>query len=81
MHFALDVQRFGFKSSLLFIKSVLLRVFIMTVLKKIHLTSWISYFCFELDFGREWKPGTISNNGADVKLQTAEDLYNLLLNN
>lgn len=48
MHFALDVQRFGFKSSLLFIKSVLLRVFIMTVLKKIHLTSWISYFCFKV---------------------------------
>ena len=40
---------------------------------------WIDYFCFELDFGKKWKEGTITEkNGTDIILKTAEDLYNLL---
>ena len=38
----------------------------------------ISYWMWELDFGRKWKPGTVTNDGQDVKLETAEDLYDLI---
>ena len=41
---------------------------------------WISYYCFELDFGRNWKVGMItSKDGQDIPLSTPEDLYDLLL--
>ena len=41
---------------------------------------WISYYCFELDFGRNWKAGMItSKDGQDIPLSTPEDLYDLLL--
>ena len=40
---------------------------------------WISYYLYELECGRSWKPGIIKNkNGEDISLKTAEDLYNLL---
>ena len=40
---------------------------------------WIHYFCFELDFGRKWKSGMATDaDGMDIKLETAEDLYNYL---
>lgn len=39
---------------------------------------WISYFCFELDFGRKWKQGRIKGSGKDIKLENASDLYDLL---
>ena len=40
---------------------------------------WIDYFCFELDFGKKWKEGTITEkDGTDIKLETPEDLYNYL---
>ena len=42
---------------------------------------WISYWCWELDFGRKWKPGTITDEGRDIKLQTIADLHVYLLNN
>lgn len=42
----------------------------------------ISYFIYELDFGKDWKPGTITtDNGEDIKMQTAEDLYDYLVSN
>lgn len=41
----------------------------------------ISYFCYELEFGRKYEPGMIKeSNGDEIKLQTPEDLYNLLIN-
>ena len=40
---------------------------------------WIDYFCFELDFGKKWKEGVITEkDGTDIILKTPEDLYNLL---
>lgn len=40
---------------------------------------WISYFCYETDFGREWEVGDVTDeDGADIPLATAEDLWNLL---
>lgn len=41
---------------------------------------WIQYYIYELDFGDSWEPGYIvDENGEDIKLQTPEDLYNLLV--
>ena len=40
---------------------------------------WINYFCFELDFGRKYKDGTVlDEDGKDIRLETFEDLYDLL---
>lgn len=39
---------------------------------------WISYFCWELDFGKRWVPGTVMQDGKDIPLETVDDLYNLL---
>lgn len=40
---------------------------------------WISYFCFELDFGRKYKDGMITDkNGKNIQLKTIDDLYDLL---
>lgn len=40
---------------------------------------WISYFCFELDFGKKWTPGMITNkDGSNIILDTPESLYDLL---
>ena len=60
-----------------------------TALRLLHLIfksedtdEWISYFCYELDFGRKYKEGIVKDkDGADIKLQTAEDLYELLISN
>lgn len=39
----------------------------------------IEYFCWELDFGRLWQPGTITDqNGNDVIMAKAEDLWDFL---
>ncbi|MCK9268661.1 MAG: hypothetical protein M0P14_08115 [Alkaliphilus sp.] len=40
---------------------------------------WIAYFIFELEFGKKWTKGSINDNGKIVVLQTAEDLYDLLV--
>jgi hypothetical protein len=40
---------------------------------------WISYWMFELDFGSKWQSGMVQIEGKDVKLQTIEDLYNILM--
>lgn len=58
----------------------------VTVLRLLHMIfiendkdAWIEYFCFELNFGKKWEPGIIRDeNGLDIKLQTPEDLYDLL---
>lgn len=39
----------------------------------------ISYFCWELNFGREYKPGMITDNeGKDIDFSSAEKLYDYL---
>ena len=43
---------------------------------------WIEYFCFELNFGRKWESGMITEkDGTDIILKTPEDLYDLLQKN
>lgn len=40
---------------------------------------WISYFCFELNFGRKYKDGLVSDkDGKNIPLATIDDLYDLL---
>lgn len=59
-----------------------------SVIKLLHMIfgkkdidEWISYFCFDLNFGKKWTPGSINRNGKDIKLENASDLYDLLSNN
>lgn len=41
--------------------------------------SWINYFCWELDFGRNWEPGCVEIDGKDYPLSNAGELYELLV--
>lgn len=41
---------------------------------------WISYWVYELNYGREWSEGCVQDkNGNDIPLGTAEQLYEFLL--
>ena len=43
---------------------------------------WISYFVYELNFGREYEPGTIlDDDGTEIPLITIRDLWDLLKDN
>jgi hypothetical protein len=42
---------------------------------------WLSYYIYEINFGRDYKPGTISINGKDVLMSNAGELYDLLMEN
>lgn len=45
-------------------------------------TELIDYFVYELDFGREWEPGYVTEkDGTDIKLANASDLYDELVRN
>ena len=35
---------------------------------------WISYYIYDLDWGKKWKKGTITDKGEEVKLKTLTDL-------
>ncbi len=58
-----------------------------SVIKLLHtffgdadLDDTISYFCFELDYGRKWKEGMImGQNGEDINLSSPELLYDYLI--
>lgn len=58
-----------------------------TVISLLHYTfeekdhdEWIEYFCYELDFGKEWREGLITeNDGTDINLSTPENLYDYLM--
>lgn len=39
----------------------------------------IDYFICDLDFGRSYKPGAISDNNGDIDLSTAEKLYDYII--
>lgn len=43
---------------------------------------WISYYCWEKDFGRDKHLGNPTDrNGNEIPLTTPEDLWNLLISN
>lgn len=41
-------------------------------------SEWISYWIWELDFGKEYRPGSVMLNHRPVALATIQDLYNVL---
>ena len=42
--------------------------------------SWIEYYCYELDFGREnWRLKAYNENKNEIPLSNPEQLYNLLI--
>ena len=54
---------------------------ILDLLKRIMKdeNDWIGYYMFELNWGKDWTENSITDeNGQSIKLQTVEDLYNLL---
>ncbi len=40
--------------------------------------AWISYWVFDLEFGKKYKPGMIIIDKEDVSLKTIEDLYKVI---
>lgn len=42
---------------------------------------WISYFIYELDWGRKYKDGCVTSRGRNIPLKTIDDLYDLLNKN
>lgn len=38
----------------------------------------LAYWVYELDFGNKWRPGYVTEDGTDIKLETEEDLWNFL---
>ena len=39
----------------------------------------ISYFMWEIDFGRDYEPGCFTDNGQNIDISTAEKLYDYLV--
>jgi len=52
----------------------------MNILKKLTKddSGWIEYFVWDLDFGKDYKDGCITENGVNVKLDTIESLWNII---
>jgi hypothetical protein len=40
--------------------------------------SWIEYYMWELDFGKNWEEFKVTINGRSFKLETPDDLWDLL---
>lgn len=38
----------------------------------------VSYFCYEIDFGREYEEGCVSDDEGNIDFSTAEKLYDYL---
>ena len=42
--------------------------------------TWISYWIYDLDYGKNWKPDSVKEkDGTVIPLKTAEDLYTHLI--
>ena len=42
---------------------------------------WVYYFACDLEYGRAWRPGMITDDGKDIPMKTVEELYDLLIQN
>ena len=40
---------------------------------------WLDTYIFNLEFGKKWKPGSIVDDGKEIKLSTPEELYDVLI--
>lgn len=67
------------------IEIILPTVFLVDTVNLLELVTadeeeWISYFVFELDCGKSWKPGAVTNqDGTDIPLGTIDDLWRQLV--
>lgn len=41
----------------------------------------ISYYMWELDFGKKWEPGMVVIDGKDIPLRNSHDLWKLICSN
>ena len=41
-------------------------------------SDWIGYYVYELDFGKEYKEGCVTQGGKNIPLKTPKDLWNLI---
>ena len=44
-------------------------------------SGWISYFIYELDFGKKWHEGSITQYGKSIPMRNAGELYDVLRSN
>ena len=44
-------------------------------------SGWIEYYIYELDYGKKYKEGCVTQNKKNIPLATPKDLYNLLKSN
>lgn len=42
---------------------------------------WIGYWIYELDYGKEYTEGCVTDNGVNIPLRTASDLWDMLIKN
>ncbi len=40
--------------------------------------TWTEYFCFELNYGKNYKPGMVKDKGENIDLSTPAKLYDFL---
>jgi len=64
-----------------FVNNVLLEI-LQIQMEDNHKDSWIEYYCFELDFGKENNRLKVyGRDKKEIPLKTPEDLWNLLKSN
>lgn len=42
---------------------------------------WISYWIYDLEFGKKYEPNSVTMNKKPIKMKTAGDLYDVLMEN
>ncbi len=68
-------------SFIFFGKGLDIEIKLLEKIMKDEKTQWISYWYFDLNQGKEYKKGKITDKkGKNIKLETLSDLYNLLNN-
>ena len=58
-----------------------LAIALMSLLKIIFKdeSEWISYWLYDLDFGKQYKKGCVTSNGKNCDISTPEKLYEFLM--
>lgn len=61
-------------------ESAMVELLIAATSEKYNTEEDIYYFIYELDCGREWKPGMVTDkDGNDIKMGTIRDLYDYIV--
>ncbi len=77
-----EVYPDAFQANLIYNNSSIVNALIEVLqdaMKDDIVVSWIEYYCFELDFGKEnYRLKVYDKDKNEIPLATAEDLYNIL---